>query len=286
MFAGSGSLVMRVVVIARALALTAALGATASAVAQPPPRARRAIASMGAKPSSAAAVAYMSGKQALVGWHAPSTKLLPRDDAGRPMLALTTINRGESLAVPAANDDGGFAAADLDRVAHLLRAMGGDEHPIDPRTLSLVYRIETRFAVPEIRVISGYRVPKPGSHSNHCKGRALDVVVPGVADEEVARFARELGFVGVGVYPASQFVHVDIRARSYFWVDYSGPHMRNRERGIFGDLASRSDAAALARGQMPIEPFAVSMNVDAALLARGMTPVSAPSPDEDEDDEN
>jgi uncharacterized protein YcbK (DUF882 family) len=277
---------MRVIRIARGLVLIAAFAGAATALAQPPPRARRAIASMGAKPNSAAAIAYMSGKQALVGWHAPSTKPLQRDQAGRPLLALTTVNRGESLAVAAASDDGGFASADLDRIAHLLRATSGDEHPVDPRTLSLVYRIETRFAVPEIRVISGYRVPKVGSRSNHGKGRALDVVVPGVADEEVARFAREMGFVGVGVYPSSQFVHVDIRPRSYFWVDYSGPHMRNRERGIFGDLAAKSDAAAIARGQIPVEPFAVAMNVDAALQARGMTSVSTPPADEDEDDEN
>ena len=71
------------------------------------------------------------------------------------------------------------------------------------------------------------------------------MVVPGVADEEVARFVREMGFVGVGVYPTSQFVHVDIRPRSYFWVDFSGPRMKNRERGILGDLAAKSDAAFL-----------------------------------------
>ena len=74
---------------------------------------------------------------------------------------------------------------------------------VDPRTLALVYRIQVHFGAPEIRVVSGYRVPKPGSHSNHGKGRAMDLVVPGVADEDVARFARGLGFVGVGVYPTS-----------------------------------------------------------------------------------
>jgi hypothetical protein len=128
-------------------------------------------------------------------------------------------------------------------------------------------------------------VPKLGSHSNHGKGRAIDMVVPGVADEEVARFVREMGFVGVGVYPTSQFVHVDIRPRSYFWVDFSGPHMKNRERGILGDLAAKSDAAALARGQATIEPYGLMTDVDAALRARGLT-AGATQPDEDEDDEN
>ena len=233
---------------------------------------------------STAATAYMSGRQALIGWHATSTRTIDSDARGRPMLTLTTINRHESLAIAAGGDDGGFASADLDRVAHLLRAAGGDEHPVDPRTLALVYRIEVHFAVPEIRVVSGYRVPKPGSHSNHGKGRAVDLVVPGVADEDVARFARGLGFVGVGVYPTSQFVHVDIRPRSYFWIDYSGPRMKNRESCILPDIAAQGDAAAVARGQTPIEPFVVSMDVDAALRARGAPP-APPILDEEEDED-
>ena len=226
----------------------------------------------------------MAGKQSLVGCHAASDKPVPRDPTGRPMLALSALNRTESLAIPVTGEQGGFAAGDLDEVAHLLRAMNGDEHPIDPRTLAIVYRIETHFAAPEIRVVSGYRIPKPGSRSNHGRGRAMDIVVPGVPDEEVARFARDLGFVGVGVYPASQFVHVDIRPRSYFWVDYSGPHMRNRELGILGDLAAQNDAAARARGETPIEPFGIATNVDDALDTRERSGSVAAGQD-DEDDE-
>ena len=227
----------------------------------------------------------MACKQPLVGLHAPSDKAAEADPTGRPMLALSTVNRGEALAVAASGDDGGFSSVDLDRVAHLLRAMSGDEHPVDPRTLSLVYRIQIHFGVPEVRVVSGYRVPKPGSHSNHGKGRAMDLVVPGVPDEEVARFARELGFVGVGIYPTSQFVHVDVRPRSYFWVDFSGPKMKNKESCILPNVASQGDEAAIARGQPPIEPFVVSTDVDAALRARGAPPAPLIS-DEEEDEDN
>jgi uncharacterized protein YcbK (DUF882 family) len=252
------------------------------AYAQPPAHVapRATLPTSAVRPGNAAAKAYLSGKQALVGWHAPSDKPPPRDANGRAMLALTTLTRGESLTIPAFADDGGFAAADLDRAAHLLRAMSGDEHPVDPRTLSLVYRIQTHFEVSEIRVVSGYRVPKPGSRSNHGKGRAMDIVVPGIPDENVAQFVRDMGFVGVGVYPASQFLHVDIRPRSYFWVDYSGPHRRNRESGILGDLAAKSDAMALARGSTPVEPFAISTDVAATLRVRG-----AQAPTQSEDDE-
>jgi uncharacterized protein YcbK (DUF882 family) len=276
---------------ARLTLLAACSGALAFAVsagAEGPARARHGTAlasSNSAKITpTPAALAYMAGKQALVGLHAPSTRAAESDPRGRPMLALTTVNRGESLAIASDGDDGGFGSADLDRVAHLLRAMGGEEHPVDPRTLALVYRIQVHFGAPEIRVVSGYRVPKPGSHSNHGKGRAMDLVVPGIPDEEVARFARGLGFVGVGVYPTSQFVHVDVRPRSYFWIDYSGPRMKNKESCILPEIAAQGDAAAVARGQAPIEPFVVSMDVDAALRARGAPPAPPLSDDEEDED--
>jgi uncharacterized protein YcbK (DUF882 family) len=277
---------MRAKDLARPLAVALMLGVSAVATAQPPPKGKKAPpAAPTVSPGSARATAYLSGKQPMVGWHAPSTRPPALDARGKPELVLSTINRGEALELPSTCDTGGFAATDLDRVAHLLRAATGDEHPIDPRTLALAYRIQTHFGVPELRVVSGYRIPKPGSRSNHGKGRAIDMVVPGIADEEVARFAREIGFVGVGVYPTSQFVHVDIRPRSYFWVDFSGPRMKNRERGILGDLAAKSDAAALARGQAPIEPFVVATDVDAALRARGVAGGAAVAED-DEDEDN
>ena len=53
--------------------------------------------------------------------------------------------------------------------------------------------------------------------------------------------AMHVGFVGVGIYPTSQFVHVDVRPRSYFWIDNSGPGKRNRERGILPELVAASD---------------------------------------------
>ena len=54
------------------------------------------------------------------------------------------------------------------------------------------------------------------------------------------------GFAGVGVYPTSGFVHVDVRDRSWFWIDKSGPGRKNRARGVLGDVAKRSDELAFA----------------------------------------
>jgi uncharacterized protein YcbK (DUF882 family) len=182
------------------------------------------------------------------------------------MLTLQALNMPDHVTIAACSDHGGFSAEALDHAAHVLRdPRTGNEHPVDPRVLDLVYRVAVHFAAHEVRIISGYRTPHNGTHSNHGKGRAIDLVIPGASDEDVAKFAREQGFVGVGVYPTSGFVHLDVRERSFFWVDNSGPGKRNRTRGILGDLAAQSDARALARGAHPIEPFSITTDVDAAL---------------------
>lgn len=222
-------------------------------------------------------------------WHTPTPgKTAPLDEAGRPMLTLQALNMPDRVTIAASSDRGGFAAEDLDRAAHVLRdPRTGNEHPVDPRLLDLVYRVARHFDAHEVRVISGYRTPRSGRHSNHARGRAIDLVVPGASDEDVARFARDQGFTGVGVYPTSGFVHLDVRERSYFWVDNSGPGKRNRTRGILADLAAKSDARALARGEHGIGPFAISTDVDAALAeARIANAASNAAPLEDEDDDD
>jgi uncharacterized protein YcbK (DUF882 family) len=222
-------------------------------------------------------------------WHSPSDAPILTDSDGRPELVLVSLNTGDHVEVRARSDHGGFAASDLDRIALVLRDTAtGNAYPVEPRLLDLVYDIETHFQARELRVISGYRTPKKGGGSNHGKGRAIDLVVPGTADADVAAYARTLGFVGVGIYPTSGFVHVDIRDRSYFWSDASGPGRRNRERGILGDVAAASDKNAIARGDAPPAPVTVAFDVDAALRARGAVsgPAWAPVMEDEEDDED
>jgi uncharacterized protein YcbK (DUF882 family) len=183
-------------------------------------------------------------------WHAPVTSPAPVDAEGRPFLVLEILNTGERVELAPQHPAGHFAASDLDRLGHALRdTRRGLEHPIDPLLADLVYDVQLRFRSNLLRVVSGYRAPSRGGHSNHGRGRAVDLVVPGASDEEVARYVRARGFVGVGVYPTSGFLHVDVRPASYFWVDASGPGQRNCERGtLFGEAAA-SDALAKASGR-------------------------------------
>ena len=123
-------------------------------------------------------------------------------------------------------------------------------HDVHPRLMELAYRIVREFRVPHLWLISGYR--DGSATSRHGQGRAMDIVAPGVSNAQLARFARRQGFSGVGEYPNSGFVHVDIRARSYFWVDSSSPGGRSRERQVRRSEAQRADREARGRGEQPV----------------------------------
>jgi len=47
-------------------------------------------------------------------------------------------------------------------------------------------------------------------HSQHMEGHAIDLRVPGVSTVQIRNAALSLRAGGVGYYPVSQFVHVDV----------------------------------------------------------------------------
>ncbi len=269
-------------VVRKSLFFTAFFGLFASSVA------------FGASPSKPAGkvVAKKSAAKATAGyvkavknWHAvEGDEKQPVDGQGRPELVIYSLNTRNKIALRAASDRGGFSTRDLDTLSYVLREpSSGNQHPIDPALADLVYRIQTHFDAPEIRVVSCYRTPRRAHSSNHGRGRAIDIIVPGATDDAVAKFAREQGFVGVGLYPTSGFVHVDVRSRSYFWIDSSGPGRRNRERGVLGDLAKKSDAAAIARGEHGA-PALLLGSVDAMLKSSDASAASSATSDEEDED--
>jgi uncharacterized protein YcbK (DUF882 family) len=184
-------------------------------------------------------------------WHASEEEEIALSPEGRPLLVLEVLRSDERLELRPLRDDGGFSSEDLERVSHALRdPRSNTECEFHPRLLDLLYRVQLHFQAKSLRVVSAYR----RGRSKHGKGRAVDMVVPGVADAEVARFARTLGFIGVGVYPRSGFVHIDTRAQSYFWVDSSGPGQKGKASQILGKAAAEADARAIERGETPPSP--------------------------------
>jgi uncharacterized protein YcbK (DUF882 family) len=182
------------------------------------------------------------------GWHVPPSEDPALTPEGRTLLVLEILNTEERLELAPVRDDGGWTDADLERASHALRdPRNNQERSIEPRLLDLAYRVQVHFQAKVLRIVSCYR----RGHSKHGKGRAIDLVVPGARDDEVARFARSIGFVGVGLYTRSGFVHIDTRPRSYFWVDSSGPGQKSRIVQVFGKVGEESDARALERGETP-----------------------------------
>lgn len=123
------------------------------------------------------------------------------------------VLQGKSKVSPAANK----------AFQRLLAPEKGKSHAIDRRLISLLVKVSDHFGGRPIEVVSGFRPGKGGSHSKHNSGSAIDFHIPGVRNEELRDFVRGFEKVGVGYYPNSGFVHLDVRPASFSWTDTSKP---------------------------------------------------------------
>ena len=125
--------------------------------------------------------------------------------------------------------NGAYVPGALAEAMRVLRDWrNGEEHPMDPRLFDALHAINTRLEVNRpFQVISGYRSPDTNAmlharssgvaeHSQHMLGKAADVRVEGVDLRYLHRAALEVSAGGVGYYPVSNFVHVDV-ARVRQW---------------------------------------------------------------------
>jgi uncharacterized protein YcbK (DUF882 family) len=158
-------------------------------------------------------------------WHdASDVAPAPRTPDGRLVLRLFSLNTHARAEIAPGAGDGPerFDAAACSQVATVLMdARTRAEHTIDPQLIDMLYRVAAHFDAREVRIVSGFRAES--GHSNHALGRAVDFIIPGASDSAVVAYAQSLGDVGVGFYPVSGFVHLDVRDRLTTWVDASGP---------------------------------------------------------------
>lgn len=137
-------------------------------------------------------------------------------------LSFDNLHTGETLDV-AYFERGAYVGDALAAVNHVLRDYRtGDVHVIEPKLLDLLTTLSTSLgATARIGVISGYRSPQTNamlhrdsgqvaSGSLHMQGQAIDIRIPGVDTARVRDAAMRLGIGGVGYYPTSDFVHVDV----------------------------------------------------------------------------
>jgi uncharacterized protein YcbK (DUF882 family) len=140
----------------------------------------------------------------------------------RRVIAFDHLHTGERLSL-VYWAQGRYVPGALARVNYLLRDFRtGDVHPIDPRLLDLLAAVSARLDTREpYEIVSGYRSPATNewlrehtegvaSNSLHMQGLAVDVRIPGRSLSALHRTALALKGGGVGYYPRSDFVHVDV----------------------------------------------------------------------------
>jgi len=117
-----------------------------------------------------------------------------------------------------------YDPAALARVDHLLRDYrNGEVRAYDPRLLDVLHELMLSLGRPdgEIDVVCGYRTPHTNEYlrthghgvarqSLHMQAMAIDIRIPGVSTADLRDAALRLGRGGVGYYPESDFVHVDV----------------------------------------------------------------------------
>ncbi|QQR89188.1 MAG: LysM peptidoglycan-binding domain-containing protein [Myxococcales bacterium] len=148
---------------------------------------------------------------------------LPKN-AGR--ITLYRVATKKRLRLRPLNQGGSVRPVARRLLANLLQERGSKKkHLPHPRLVRLLTQVSDHFGGRTIIVVSGYR--RPGGYtsdeSRHTKGRAIDFKVQGVSNQAVRDYLRSLSSVGVGYYPRSSFVHLDVRKKNAYWVDWSGP---------------------------------------------------------------
>jgi uncharacterized protein YcbK (DUF882 family) len=131
------------------------------------------------------------------------------------------------------NADRSYNIEAIDELDHVLRCRRTDvEKLMDPQLLTILSTVYDHFGGKPLEIVSGYRNQRKLS-SNHTKGTASDIRISGVSIKQIKAFAETLdrGGMGIGIYPVSGFVHIDVRPPpSFRWTDYSPPNSNAAEK--------------------------------------------------------
>jgi uncharacterized protein YcbK (DUF882 family) len=163
-----------------------------------------------------------------------ATNLHPTDDPSTTLLAASQVqyhlrmhhlHTGEDIDVVYRVGNTYIPEA-LDQLNHFLRDhRTQDVSSYDPKEFDVLHAIMTSLGRPNgvIDIVCGYRTPWSNNflrtrsddtgvaeHSQHMLGKAIDIRVPGVSTVALRNAALALHAGGVGFYPVSQFVHVDV----------------------------------------------------------------------------
>jgi uncharacterized protein YcbK (DUF882 family) len=161
----------------------------------------------------------------------------------RYSLHLHHLHTGESLDVVYRVGDTYIPAA-LEKLNYFLRDHRTEaEKSYDPAEFDLLHSLMTKLGRPNgvIDIVCGYRTPWSNhflrtrsahtgvaEHSQHMLAKAIDIRVPGVSTLKLRNAALSLHDGGVGYYPVSQFVHVDVGPVRQWAFGHAPRHSRSR----------------------------------------------------------
>ncbi len=137
-------------------------------------------------------------------------------------VAVHNLHTGESISA-IYFDRGAYVPDALDAMNHVMRDFRtGEIHVMDPQLFDLWHTIRdvTESRTP-FQIISGYRSPETNAmlheasngvaqNSYHMRGKASDIRLEDLQLAHLHKAALAIGRGGVGYYPASDFVHVDV----------------------------------------------------------------------------
>ncbi len=141
---------------------------------------------------------------------------------------LRAENLAEEVKLNIYKADGSFDEASLAKLDELFRCRdSGEVRAVRAELYEQLSRIYDHFGGKRVDLVSGFRFRERNS-SRHHHASAMDIRIKEVGIREMYKYAESLdgGNMGIGIYPTSQFIHVDFRAPgepSYRWTDLSGP---------------------------------------------------------------
>ena len=140
-------------------------------------------------------------------------------------LHLHHLHTGESLDI-VYKIGNNYVPGALEKLNYFLRDhRTNDVSHYDPKEFDLLHSVMSKLGRPNgvIDIVCGYRSPWSNEflrgqapvtgvakNSQHVQARAIDIKVPGVTTQRLRDVALSLHGGGVGYYPVSQFVHVDV----------------------------------------------------------------------------
>jgi uncharacterized protein YcbK (DUF882 family) len=158
----------------------------------------------------------------------PATSWASQSPAGDRALTFYNTHTDEKLNATYFRGSS-FDKGALQDINHILRDFRtGDVHPIDLQLLDLLTELHRKTGSKQpFQIISGYRSPKTNSmlsaesngvakRSMHLDGKAIDIRLADVKLQDLHATAVGMKRGGVGMYMASNFVHVDT-GRVRYW---------------------------------------------------------------------